>query len=452
MSISKLLNISQRSLFVYQKALEVTSNNIANASDPNFSRQRVDFTALQANTAETLAVGDGVVISDIKRLRDQFTENQIIAYTQSDSYNEKKAELLSNLESVLSEPSDLGLSNLLGEFFNAWEELSVNPENAQLRTNVVQSAENLSNKLKNIYDGFTNLRSDLEEQAAEDVDLINTYVSEIRTLNDEIFRLGVTDANSNALLDRRDELILELSDIANINVSYDTDNMANITIGGVYAVDRYYNAQFTVVENNGNLSIQTVDGTSKLRLTKGSLGAIVETANTTIPGYLSYLDSVGSSIVENVNSIHESGYTSTEPPLTGIKFFDGYNKGNLVINSDIKSDVNFIATSSDGTNGNNDIALQIAGLNNAKIINGQTLVTSYSNFVSGIGNTISMCKLNNESNSLVLQQLEQQKSSYSGVSLDEEMTNVLQFQKSYEAAAKLIKVADELFDILLNAV
>ncbi len=452
MSISKLLNISQRSLFVYQKALEVTSNNIANASDPNFSRQRVDFSALQANTAETLAVGDGVEISDIKRLRDQFTENQIIAYTQSDSYNEKKAELLSNLESVLSEPSDLGLSNLLGEFFNSWEELSVNPENAQLRTNVVQSAENLSNKLKNIYDGFTTLRGDLEEQAVENVDLLNKYVSEIKTLNDEIFRLGVTDSNSNALLDRRDELILELSNIANINVSYDSDNMANITIGGVYAVDRYYSAQFKVVEDNGNLSIQTVDGISKLKLTKGSLGAIVETANTTIPGYLSYLDTVGNSIVENVNSIHESGYTNTEPPLTGIKFFDSYDKGNLVINSNIKSDVNFIATSADGTNGNNDIALQIAELSNAKIINGQSLVTSYSNFVSGIGNTISMCKLNNESNSLVLQQLEQQKSSYSGVSLDEEMTNVLQFQKSYEAAAKLIKVADELFEILLNAV
>jgi len=452
MGISKLLNISQRSLFVYQKALEVTSNNIANVSDPNFSRQRVDFSSLNANTAETLAVGDGVEISDILRLRDQFTENQIISYTQSNSFDQKKAELLSGLESILSEPSDLGLSNLLGEFFNSWEELSVNPESAQLRTNVIQTAQNLSNKLKNIYDGYSNLRLNLEEEAVDNVDLLNQYVGEIRTLNDEIFRLNVTDANANALLDRRDELIVELGKIANINVAYDSDNMANITIGGVYAVDRYFNAEFKVVENQGNLSIQTVDGTSKLKITKGSLGAIVETANSTIPGYLDFLDSMGNSILENVNSIHESGYTNTEPQLTGIKFFDSYGDGNLKINSDILNDVNFIATSADGTSGNNDIALQIAGLSNSKILNGQTLVTGYSNFVSNIGNTIGTCKLNNESNSLVLQQLEQQKATYSGVSLDEEMTNILQFQKSYEAAAKLIKVADELFETLLAVV
>ncbi len=452
MSISKLLDISQRSLFVYQKALEVTSNNIANANDSNYSRQKVVFNPLQANTAETLAVGDGVQISDIQRLRDQFTEKQLISYTQDEYYDEKKTEILSNLESILSEPSDLGLSNLIGEFFNSWEELSVNPESTQLRTNVVQSAQNLSNKLKNIYEGFSTLRSSLEEEANTDVDSINKYVSEIRTLNDEIFRANVNGSSANALLDQRDKLVIELGKIANINVAYDSDNMANISVGGVYAVDRYYNAEFKVVEENGNLSIQTVDGISTLKLTKGSLGSVIEASNSTVPGYLKFLDSVGNAILENVNSIHESGTTNTEPQLTGISFFESYSEGNLGINSDILNDVSYIATSSDGTSGNNDIALQIAELSNSKILNGQTLVGSYSNFVSGIGNEINMSQHNSESYSLVLQQLEEQKASYSGVSLDEEMTNILQYQKSYQAAAKLITVADSLFETLLNAV
>ncbi len=105
------------------------------------------------------------------------------------------------------------------------------------------------------------------------------------------------------------------------------------------------------MEENGNLSIQTVDGISTLKLTKGSLGSVIEASNSTVPGYLKFLDSVGNAILENVNSIHESGTTNTEPQLTGISFFESYSEGNLGINSDILNDVSYIATSSDGKAG-----------------------------------------------------------------------------------------------------
>jgi flagellar hook-associated protein 1 FlgK len=452
MSISKLLDISRQSLFVYQKALEVTSNNIANANTPDFSRQKVIFSTIQPDKVDGLGIGSGVQIGDILRIKNQFIESQIRSYSEDQSFSEKKANLLSNLESILSEPSDLGISNLLNEFFNTWEELSVNPQSTQLRANVVQAAQNLSDKLHKVYENFNSVKNDLGKEAEENVKLINTYTSEIKSLNDQIFRTEVRGMNASDLLDKRDSAINELSKIVNINVAIDKDNMANVSIGGVYSADRYNATEYKVVNENGVISIQSVDGQRTLSVKKGSLGAVLELANKTIPDYIKTIDTFGNALVSSINSIHNQGYTNTEPQTTGIDFFESYGFGTLSINKNILNDVNYIAVSGDGTSGNNDIAKNIAELKDAKVIDGLSFGDKYSNFVSDLANNINQNQHNSDSYSLVLNQLEQQKSSYSGVSVDEEMVNILQYQKSYEAAAKLITVADSLFQTILDVV
>ncbi|MCX6151059.1 MAG: flagellar hook-associated protein FlgK [Ignavibacteriales bacterium] len=453
MSISKILDISRRSLYVYQRALDITANNIANVNNKNYTKQQIVFGTVAPDKSDKFSVGDGVTIADVQRQKNQFTETQIRNYSQNQSYDEKKANLLGNLETILSEPSELGLSNQLNLFFNSWQELSVNPLSTELRANVIQTAQNFSDKLQKVYDGFSSLRGNLKEEAVDSVNLINKYTEEIKTLNEEIFRADIKGLSSSDLLDRRDELIIELSKMANINVSIDKDNMASISIGGAYAVDRYHSIKFKAVENeNGSLSIQSEDGQRTLQINKGSLGALVELSGKTIPGYLKVLDSIGNSIMSAVNSAHTKGYTNTQPPLNGINFFESYDSGQLKINKNILDDLNYIATSADGTGGNNDIAKQIAALKDANVVDGMKLSEKYSNFVGELANSINGSAHNTDSYNLVLDQLEQQKSSYSGVSTDEEMVNILRYQKSYEAAAKLIKIADDLFQTLLNTV
>jgi flagellar hook-associated protein 1 FlgK len=207
-----------------------------------------------------------------------------------------------------------------------------------------------------------------------------------------------------------------------------------------------------LTETGGKIKITTEDGAASLALNGGELFALSKAYNTQIPSYQNELDLVAKAIYEQVNTLHSSGYSNTEPPATGVNFFSSYDSGVLKLNSEIVDNVNLISISEDGTSGNNSIALQISKLQDEKLIDGITISEKYSNFVSGLGNDKRVQEQNLESYELVLNQLELQKAEYSGVSVDEEMVNVLKFQRSYDASARLIKVADEILQTLLSMV
>lgn len=453
MGVNKLFDISRSSLAAYQKALAVTSNNIANANNPNYARQRVVLSTEIPDVRTRVAFGSGVKLEDIVRVKSNITETQIRTYNQSYSFANKQSSILGQVESLLSEPSELGLSNLMSNFFNSWDELSVNPTSVPLRNNVVQTAQQMSTKLENLYSGMNRIKSDLKGESKDLVQKLNGLTEQIRVLNRQVYEGNATGGSSvNDLLDKRDQLVNELSQIANINVSYDEYNVANISIGGVFAVDRIQSTQFTLTEDSGKLKITTEDGAASLTLNGGELFAIAKVYNKQIPDYQKDLDTIANSIYEQVNSLHSSAYSNTQPPSTNIKFFDSYDHGVLKLNSSIVDNVNLIAVSNDGTSGNNSIALQIAKIQDLGIVDGVTISEKYSNFISGLGNEKRVQEQNSQSYELVLNQLEVQKSEYSGVSIDEEMISVLKFQRSYDASAKLIKVADEILQTLLQLV
>lgn len=452
MSINKLLDISKNSLLVYQKALAVTSNNISNANNPYYSRQVVVFGTETPDYLSGLSIGSGVKIDDIFRAKNQILENQILGYNQKYSFADKQSSILQGLESLLSEPTDAGISNLIQNFFNSFEELADNPTSTPLRLNVIQSAQMLSSKFQNVYEGFLQNKNQLKQESTDSVTLINDYTEQINLLNKQIYEARITGNEANDLLDRRDEVIDKLSKIVNINVSFDQDNVANVSIGGVFAADKIQFTKFKLSEVDGKLVLTNEEGSAKVSLNAGELGAVVKTYNSTIPDYLTQLDTIGETIVNAVNEIHSKGYSITEPQATGINFFEKYDTGSLVINSDILKDSNLIAASSDTTIGNNEIAKQIASLKEQKILNGLTIGESYSSFINGIANTIQQSQQNYDTYDMVLTQLNQQKASYSGVSVDEEMMNIIKYQRSFDASAKLVSVADQLLETIINMV
>ncbi|KAB2847096.1 MAG: flagellar hook-associated protein FlgK [Melioribacteraceae bacterium] len=452
MSINKLFDISRRSLLTYQAALNATSNNISNASNPEYSRQRVILGAERPEYTANLSFGSGVKIEDIRRVRDSIIDSQIWSFNSKSSFAGKQASTLSKLEALLSEPSELGLSNLTAQFFNSWDKLAVDPSSTALRNNVLNTAQNLSGKMENIYEGYTQVKKDLKLETSQTVESINSYLQQIHTLNKEIYAVKAGGNTPNDLLDKRGAIVNELSKLANLNVTYNQDETISISIGGVYAVDRLYGQKFKVEENaNGKLNIVTEDGASKMALNMGELSANLNMYNKVIPEYQQKINEIGQAIFNSVNSIHATGQTNTTPPQTNVSFFSNFANGVLEINQNILDDPNLIAASSNGDDGNNETALKIAALQEALLISGDTISNSYSNFVNKIANDLQTHNQNAESYQLVLNQLDMQVSEASGVSVDEEMVNVLKFQRSYDAAAKLIKVADEMFQTLLTA-
>jgi flagellar hook-associated protein 1 FlgK len=452
MALTKIFDISSRSLAVYRRALEVTSHNIVNSANPNYSRQRIMFATETSNLTAGLVWGNGVKIADVSRVRDSLVDAHIIGTNQKYSDSNRQSQLVGDIEKIFSEPSDLGISNLLTTFFSSFNELAVTPNSTPLRTNVLNAANNLSAKVTSINQSLTTLKSDIKQEFQQKVASVNSILQQIHQLNYEQFSNAYNGTPVNDLLDQRDALVDELSKLVNINIVYDNTNSAVISIGGALAVDRMHSAEFVAEEVNGKINIKVKDGSYPIVLTGGELNALSQVYSQKIPAYQEKLDAVINKLVEAVNGEHANGYTITDPTETGINFFEGYVNGELIINSEISDDPNKIAISLDGTEGNGEIALRIAQLTDAKLLDGNTLQDSYSSMINGLGNDGMLQNNYTQANQMVLDELGQLRASQSGVSVDEEMTNVLKFQRTYEASAKLITIADEILKTILDMV
>ncbi|MGE5399252.1 MAG: flagellar hook-associated protein FlgK [Ignavibacteriales bacterium] len=451
MSISRVFDIAGRSLSVYQRALDVTSHNIVNANNPDYARQKVIFGSERSETVRGGEIGAGVKIDDVTRIKNYMTETQIRSYNQKYSDTDKRSSVLGQVESLFSEPSDLGLSNMISSFFNSWDEMASSPNSIPLRNNVIQSASKLSNKIQSVYDGLNQIQEDIKGQVEEKVDEINTSLQEIQTLNKQINESKVTNQSVNDLMDRRDKKIDELSKIVNINVHTDDRGAVSISIGGIFAADEFSSSKFKTNLSNGKLSLTSEDGSATATLNGGELNALTDMYSNQIPEYQNSINTIAQNIMDSVNNIHKTGFDLNNN--TGQDFFTSYSGGVLKFISNpsaiAASAANALGT---GEKGNSDIAVAIAKLSDSKMIGGSSIGDYYNSMISGIGALKSSNDQSAESNQLVLDQLTMQRNSDSGVSVDEEMTNVIKFQKSYEASAKLIKVSDDMLQTLLNMV
>lgn len=452
MAITKVFDIANRSLAVYRRAMDITSHNIANTNNPNFSRQRIVFASDFTDLSSGIVWGNGVKIGDVLRYRDNFIESQSRIINAKYNDNRRQSELIESVEKIFSEPSDLGLGNMISKFFNSFSELAASPTSNPLRTSVLNAATNLSSKINILNKSLNDIKENIKLEFNDKVKLVNKLLVQINQVNKDIKSNQVKKIATNDLLDHRDSLLSELSKLANINITTASDNTVSISIGGSFAVDSYHLTEFEMVDDNGYLSMKMKGGTNSVILTDGEMNALSSVYSSKVTSYQQKLDKIVSTIVNEVNKIHNTGYSKTTPTQTGLNFFEEYKDGVLRINQLLLKNPNLISISSDGTLGNGDLALKISEIIDKKLIDNSTIMEYYTTLINEIGNDGLLNKNLSEANQLVLEQLEQQKQVNSGVSLDEEMTNVLQFQRSYEASAKLIKVSDELLKTILELV
>ncbi|HUX60641.1 MAG TPA: flagellar hook-associated protein FlgK, partial [Ignavibacteriaceae bacterium] len=206
MSISSVFDISQKSLAAYQEALDVTSNNISNASNTDYSRQQVVLTPSQPQQIGNYIFGTGVQLGSIQRASDALTNSQIRTNNQKFSDNNQRSTILNQVQQLFSEPSSTGLASLSTAFFNSWQQLSVTPNSTALRNNVIQTAQNLSSQIQNINDGLNSIKSDLTSEAGGQVTQLNADIKQVQNLNAQIFQAQNAGQQPNDLLDQRDKV------------------------------------------------------------------------------------------------------------------------------------------------------------------------------------------------------------------------------------------------------
>lgn len=450
MSISGLLNISWNALTSNQMAMNITGANIANVNTPGYTRQTAEISATGRVDIAADQTYFGVEVSSVRHFYDRYLEMQLTEQSQRAGYDEKRQEILAQIEGVFSESGDSGLNELLNQFWNSWESLSTNPANQVARYSAVNTADNLAALFNENSNVLINVQQDIKVDMGHAVDEVNALTREIADLNQQILSSGSGVGNTNTLEDRRLELIKELS--RNVNISYyenDDGTISTFLSGGMLLVGGNKSAQLSVTDGQVFFADRPSDIINDL-ITGGKIGAMIAMGETTLQGYMDNLDQLANGIVAAVNTQHQAGLDSSGV-AGGLFFAASTGARNMAVSAAIRQDPLLVAASDlAGNNGEN--ARLIGALKDSLAMNGgaTTFNDYYALLVGRVGYDVKDVEGSIERTLAVTNQLTEQREKISGVSLDEEIIALIQYQFGYNAAGKLVSIADELVDTLLS--
>jgi len=451
------LEAAKRALLSQQYNLTNIGHNIANVNTPGYSRQQVLFEATRPYQDVTGSYGTGVSIATVRHIRDAFLTAQYRTESQSQGHWNAMDRTMSQVENVFLEPSDNALNDLLDNFFDAWQGLTTAADSQTARSTLREEAVLLINGLREAARRLTDVINNLDDDVGASVSEINEWAVQISTLNQQIAVSELDGNSANDLRDRRDNLIDELSTMVKVHVIEEPSGATRLFIGALEYVGKgHYRSLSTIRESAGDRSAQQIvwEGTqTRLSHFGGKLGALIEARDEVLPQYIENLDTLVATLVQQVNALHTTGFGMNDQ--TGVNFFDptGLTAATIDLSQEVKTDAsNICASSAAASPGNNEIALAIAGLKSTLILdNGSSTFNEYySSLVGLIGANANQAAELKASFDLVLEQLEYSRQSVQGVSLDEEMANLIRAQHAYDAAARVIVTIDNALGTIVN--
>ncbi|MEO7218667.1 MAG: flagellar hook-associated protein FlgK [Gemmatimonadaceae bacterium] len=476
MSINSVLGTAALALQAQQALIETASNNIANANVAGYSRQVVN---LQPNTplyTPIGAIGTGVVVQDISRIRDTMLDTNFRAQTATTGGYSTRSDILTSIGQVFGEPSDTGLSNAMDQFYAAWGDLANNPNSGAAQSVVQQRGAGVAATLNQFSNNLDQLSFNTLASATQQVNDINQYTSQIAAINKQIVAAEANGTKANDLRDLRDNAIDSLSKIVPVRVIDHDNGSDTIYVAGATVVDGSDSKTFSLQGPVSSISLQ-MDGRPFLtQAPGGSLGANLDALHTDIPNAKSQLDSLAAGLVRSVNTIHTTGWTaagdalggsnwnqSAPPTGSNVNFFDPgkVTAGSISLSTQVASNASYISAGDvQGATGNNNIANRVAALRNdttTMIKYGSTTeTTSLSEFYRGLVTRVGVATSDATSSATVFstlaQQADTQRQSTSGVSTDQELISLTKSQQAYAAAAKIIMTADSMSQTLIDMI
>jgi flagellar hook-associated protein 1 FlgK len=457
-NIYGMLNVAKSALLTQQKAIDITGNNIANVNTPGYSRQRL---LIQQNSpvrvdGQTMSTG---VSADpqIQRFYNQFLSAQLIGENQNMGRWEAQQSALEKAELMFDESNGYGLNGAINDYFNAWQDLSNNPSGVAERTSLLSSAQFLAESFNQANGSLNQLKEDIDAHVDAIVTSINDIVDRIAALNLKVTQVEVTGHNANDFRDERDQLVFELSRMIDINSFEDGDGHVTVMVGnGKPLVEGSSTWDLATAHNGLVQDVYWESSNGALtnitsQISGGELKGWTEARDVVIDDYLTRVDTIASAIRSEVNAQHALGIDLNG--AAGLQFFTGTSASNMAVNSAIVADSDLIAAAlaGEGLPAGNGNAIAIANLQSAATMTGGSTFNEYHNSLVGkVGADVQTAQFNFDHQTTMVQNLENYRQEVSGVSLDEEMVNLIKFQHAYNAAARLITQADEMLETLIN--
>ena len=460
------MEIGRRSLSASQMALNVVSHNTSNVNTPGYSRQTIalsasdPFTYPSMNSEQLGQLGTGVNIESVNRIRDQFLDQRIYAGNSTQGALNHLTDILGRVEQVYFEPGVTGVGQLMTDLFHSFSDLSANPESAATRATVRNKAQALVTAFHQIDTTLQQVSPEVQSKVTDKANEVTGLAAQIAGLNKQIRTATAMGEHPNDLMDQRGTLIDKLSTIVDVqtvpvkqsDTGRDTGEI-NVLVNGFALVQNDTSSTFpATTTTQGGIGLLTESGDT-IPLRGGEIYGLIQ-ARTHVEGYRKDLDTLASNLVTSVNTLHESGYGLDG--ATGRSFFAGTSAADINLDVTVQEDLNAIAAASQPHTGvafapgNGDNARALSRLANASVIGSLTLSQFYSGNVATVGADQRGYSLQADNQGKVLESLKSQQAAVSGVSLDEELTNMLQYQRTYQASARIITVMDDTLDRIIN--
>ncbi|MHB9024213.1 MAG: flagellar hook-associated protein FlgK [Armatimonadota bacterium] len=447
-------------LMAQQRALEVTSQNVANLNTPGYHRQEavlVSSPSVQIGgsllSQAGASVGSGVDVLTIRRVQDQFLQRQLWQALGQTARWAMASDGLQQVEQVLAPGTDIDLSTMLNRFFTAWQGLAAHPEEMSARLTVRAEGENLAHTLNDMATKLADVGTQIDFSIEMRVTQINDLSDRLAALNAEIGQAKAEGRAPNDLMDQREEILGQLTTLAGVT-NLSNDEATGITnLGGRALVQG--NVAFHIQWDAASRQIVWQSDGSAATIASGEIAGLLEVRDGVIPSYLQQLDDIAAALAGAVNSLHNNTLNPNGAvTLTGAPagdFFNGNTAGSIAVSAAILADAGEIATTgTPGAVGDGSLATQMFNLHQSALIGTQTLNQTAESLVGLVGTATRTAQTNLQASTALQNQVQVQQQAVSGVSLDEEMANLLVYQRAYDASARVLSIADQMLQTLLE--
>jgi flagellar hook-associated protein 1 FlgK len=461
------LNTALTSLYAQRRGLDVTGQNIANQGTEGYSRQRVRLAALQGGTnpgiySTTDQTGNGVQVAGVDRSRSQYIEERGRTEHGNAAYLTNQSSTYSSIEDVFAEPSDTAIQARIHDMWDGWNDVANNFQDPSTRTALIERATTVATSLNDAHASLSNQFTASSNSMSTYVDQINTLAGNIAKMNNKIVVAKQANLQPNELMDQRDTAVMQLAELAGATTTERPNGALNVYLGNGQIVSEFDSRS---VKLTGPTTLDSVSAATPVALqwtdtntsiaAGGTMGSMIDSMNTVIPNISGQLDNVAQKLAQTVNDVHRTGYSADG--TTGLDLFSGDATGTVTAES-IKVAITDPAklafssgnpVSADPTVAgtiNHDIADQLTDIGASGTGPDQT----YQQMIGQLGVAAQASSRRSDIQNSVRDQVDTDRGAESGVNLDEEMTNLLTFQRGYEAASRVITTIDSMLDQLIN--
>jgi flagellar hook-associated protein 1 len=457
-TIMSLMDIAQQALQANQEALSVTGNNVANQNTAGYTRQVVSFQTVDAVTLSGSTYGSGVTASATSQ-RDRVLEQQVQQQTQTQAQSGALESALQQVQNIfgLSSTTSSASSTVLGtavdSFFSSLSALASNPSDTATRQNVLTTANSLAAAFNSASNQITQVSTSLNQQVIGDVSQVNSLTKTIASLNTQITALS-PNADAGTLEDQRQQAIAQLSKLVGLDqISTENNGITLTTSNGAVLVSGSQSFALSTTQVGGTTHILAGVGGQDVtsNLTGGDLGGVLQARDQQVPSYQSALDNLAFAVGTQVNQQNALGVDGNGNPGAALFSLPAVPAGAAALIQVATADPNAVAAAATGQGSvGNTNASALSNLSSANIVNGQTASGFLASFLGQIGSDTAAATTNNSAQQATLTQLTTQRDSLSGVSLDQEASNLTQYQRAYQAASQVFNIANSIMASAIN--